>query len=171
MNDYSPSESSPPKKHVLRTVLLIVGALILVLILRSCLIANFGEFSDYDIQEHPDKYPAFDFAKVKMRPEWYKDTTGMISGTFVGLISLPPSVDSPYTYMQIAQDGLVENKNAVWVVYGVLSDDDKQKLTEGMDVVVYGHCTGLVTVQRLAFDEELPGLFFENIKYGAWIRP
>ena len=169
MNDYSPSESSPPKRHVLRTVLLIVGALILVLVLRSCLIANFGEFSDYDIQKHPEKYPAFNYALVALHPDQYENAVGMVSGSFVGFIPGPP--DSPYTLLQVAEDVIGENHFAVWIVYGLLTDDEKRTLSEGMDIVAYGHCAGLVPVQRLGSVEDRSGLLFENIKFGDWIRP
>ena len=173
MNSPEPSPNSLNRRGLRQfaIILCISGVLCLAVILRSCYINAIGEFSDYDIQKHPEKYPAFNFALVETRPEWYDGASGMVSGTFVGFISAPPNSDSPYTYLQIAQDGLVENKNAVWIVYGVMDDDDKQKLAEGMDVAAYGHCAGLVTVQRIVGDEEHPGLQFENLKFGTYIRP
>ena len=94
-----------------------------------------------------------------------------ITGTFIDFVRLSPNATSPYTFMMIAQDGLVNNQNAIWVVYGYLSDDDKQNLHEGTDVVAYGICAGVNQLQTLFTEEDHPCLFFQNLKYGVLIRP
>lgn len=130
--------------------------------------SSFGPGSGFWIRSHADEYQTLDYASVVLRPEWHDGAKMHLDGVFLRFIGTHPNSKTNQTYMIVGER---ENTNREWLAFGYLSEEDKSRLVEGMDVSIYGECRGTSVYQTLFEDHEVPAVFFSVLDYGYQFTP
>lgn len=151
------------KRSGLGKVFLIFACLLIAGFVVTVINTFFGPTSEFHIRRHPEEFETLDYAAVALRPEWYYGKRMHLDGVFLGYIQSAPNSDSDFLFLKIGER---ENTNRVWIAKAFLARSDVEKLTNGMDVSIYGKCYGTMTYQTLFDDRDLPAVFVYLLDYG-----